>query len=402
MSIEAILSPILAKLSGVSKHQRTFLTELFSVLLGRQGRATFENLARYSRFTELTFRRQFSTFFDWMGFNMACTDFTQGHFIGVFDCTFVPKSGAKTFGLDKFWSSCAGKAQRGLEVSVLACVNTMTKQCLALDATQTPPGISLSTDPSAPDKVYSRVSFYLDQLADCLPRLLTIRYWVGDGFYAKKEIIALIVSHNCHLITRLRNDADLYYLWNKGRQPGQRGPNRLYDGKVVFTDLSRWQGAGVHPIHAHITLYTQRLHAKRFGCQLGVVLLLDTRTQKYILLASTDVNQDAAQIAYYYHLRFQIEILFRDAKQFTGLTQCQARKEQKLDYHFNASLSTVNIARLLLAQDQSLQQSMNALARRLTGRRIWQMIYDQLSFESRVELNQLDSSKWQFWQRKVA
>ncbi len=64
MSIEAILSPILAKLSGVSKHQRTFLTELFSVLLGRQGRATFENLARYSRFTELTFRRQFSTFFD--------------------------------------------------------------------------------------------------------------------------------------------------------------------------------------------------------------------------------------------------------------------------------------------------------------------------------------------------
>lgn len=200
-----------------------------------------------------------------------------------------------------------------------------------MDATQTPPGISRSTDPAAPDKVNSRVSFYLDQLAACLPRLPTIRYWVGDGFYAKKEVISLIVSHNRHLITRLRNDADLYYLWNKGRQPGQRGPDRLHDSKVVFTDLSRWQGAGVHPIHAHITLYTQRLHAKRFGCQLGVVLLLDTRTQKYVLLATTDVNQDAVQIAYYYHLRFQIELLFRDAKQSTGLTQCQARNEQKLD-----------------------------------------------------------------------
>ncbi|WP_425423145.1 hypothetical protein, partial [Spirosoma panaciterrae] len=63
MSIEAILKPILAKLFNVNKHQRTFLTELFSVLLGRQGRATFENLARYSRFTELTFRRHFATCF---------------------------------------------------------------------------------------------------------------------------------------------------------------------------------------------------------------------------------------------------------------------------------------------------------------------------------------------------
>ena len=45
------------------------------MLLGRQGRATFENLARYSRFTELTFQRQFNAFFDWMGFNIACVDF---------------------------------------------------------------------------------------------------------------------------------------------------------------------------------------------------------------------------------------------------------------------------------------------------------------------------------------
>lgn len=89
MSIEAILKPILAKLSNVNKHQRTFLTELFSVLLGRQGRATFENLARYSRFTEGTFRRQFATCFDWITFNKACIDFTKDPFIGVMDCSRV-------------------------------------------------------------------------------------------------------------------------------------------------------------------------------------------------------------------------------------------------------------------------------------------------------------------------
>lgn len=112
-----------------------------------------------------------------MGFNIACIDFTQGPFIGALDCTFVAKSGQKTFGLDKFWSSCAGKAQQGLEVSGLACVNILTKQYFALDATQTPDKISQQGE-----KAYSRLSFYLEQLADCLARLPALIYWVGDGY----------------------------------------------------------------------------------------------------------------------------------------------------------------------------------------------------------------------------
>ena len=34
-------------------------------------------------------------------------------------------------------------------------------------------------------------------------------------------------------------------------------------------------------------------------------------------------------------MRFQIEFLFRDAKQFTGLEDCQARDPVKLAFHFN-------------------------------------------------------------------
>lgn len=397
MSIEAILKPILAKLSNVNKHQRTFLIELFSVLLGRQGRATFENLARYSPFTELTFRRHFATCFDWLTFNKACIDFTQAPFIGIVDCSFLPKSGSKTFGLDKFWSSCAGKAQRGLEVSLLACVNTLTKQCFALEASQTPPNITQQDD-----KPYSRLSWYLEQLADCLPHLPALLYWVADGYYAKKEVFTLFIRHRRHLITRLRHDAALYHLWTKGRQPGQRGPTRRYDGKAVFNDLSRWQDEGTHPIHAHIALYSVLLYSKHFERSLRVVLLLDRRHQKYVLLASTDEQQSASQIAHYYHLRFQIELLFRDAKQFTGLNQCQARSDAKLDYHLNATLSGVNVARLLLAADASLFNSMNALVRRETNRRIWKTIYNQLSIDNSVDVKRLDSLNCQFWQRRTA
>ena len=46
------------------------------------------------------------------------------------------------------------------------------------------------------------------------------------------------------------------------------------------------------------------------------------------------------------HYVWQMEFLFRDAKQFTGLSDCQARSRAKLDFHFNASLSAVTFAKL--------------------------------------------------------
>jgi hypothetical protein len=51
------------------------------------------------------------------------------------------------------------------------------------------------------------------------------------------------------------------------------------------------------------------------------------------------------KVVRYYRSRFQIEFLYRDAKQFTGLTSCQARSEDKLDFHFNAALTAVNLAK---------------------------------------------------------
>ena len=50
------------------------------------------------------------------------------------------------------------------------------------------------------------------------------------------------------------------------------------------------------------------------------------------------------------HSRFQIEFIYRDAKQFTGLNDCQARNANSLDFAFNASLSAVNIAKALSAE----------------------------------------------------
>jgi hypothetical protein len=47
----------------------------------------------------------------------------------------------------------------------------------------------------------------------------------------------------------------------------------------------------------------------------------------------------------YYSLRFQVEFLIRDAKQYAGLEDCQARDEQKLHTHFNIVMTVVSIAK---------------------------------------------------------
>jgi hypothetical protein len=54
---------------------------------------------------------------------------------------------------------------------------------------------------------------------------------------------------------------------------------------------------------------------------------------------------DGRTLVEFYVARFQIEFLFRDGKQFTGLADCQARAEAALDFQFNAALATLNLAR---------------------------------------------------------
>ena len=63
------------------------------------------------------------------------------------------------------------------------------------------------------------------------------------------------------------------------------------------------------------------------------------------LLFSTDVQQEPSQIVKAYRLRYQIEFVYRDGKQFCGWLHCQARSENKLDFHANAALTAINLAK---------------------------------------------------------
>jgi len=66
-----------------------------------------------------------------------------------------------------------------------------------------------------------------------------------------------------------------------------------------------------------MVLYPQVLNQVQFPWHLRVVLVVDTKHQRRALLFSTDVDWDARTRYRYSKARFQIDFLFRDAKQLS-------------------------------------------------------------------------------------
>ena len=68
------------------------------------------------------------------------------------------------------------------------------------------------------------------------------------------------------------------------------------------------------------------------------------------LFFSTDTSLSGEEVLLYYRTRFQIEFCFRDAKGYTGLMDCQARDKWKLDFAFNASFTSLNVAKVTMKE----------------------------------------------------
>jgi hypothetical protein len=330
--------------------QRQFLQELLRAVFALRGRVNFTNLARFSPLHEQTFRRHFEKAFKWVWFNLTVFRLRrhpEEPIIGVFDCSFLPKSGTKTWGLDQFFSSLAGRSKQGLEVSVLGIVATGSRRAFGVDATQTPP--DLSTGRSAG---YSRMDFYLEQIVDLYDQLagLGVSYWVGDGFYAKQKVLDTVTGLGGDLITRLRSDANLRYLYTGPPKEGPGAPKQ-YDGKIAWDDQAalspRFDEVGRLPDQSGVRVLTTVANSPHFGRDLRVVLLVGPDWEEQVILASTDTSQHAEEVVQYYRLRYQIEFVIRDAKQHAGLSHCQARNQKKLDFHLNMSVAVVNVLRLL-------------------------------------------------------
>ena len=386
----------------IFKPQRKFLITLFRAILTSRGKINFRNLSRFSDVSEETYSRHYAKPFDFIGFNRCVIDEALGkesERIIAYDPSFIPKSGKKTHGLNYFWNGCHRRSEKGLEISTLAIVDIEKNTGFALSTRQTQPAppltkeseIGSQQEADKPDEVKKTakkkgkkkkgksqskksrrkdeeddetlIDQYLPQLRDAKPFLRECeKYAVVDGGFAKKKYVDGVCELSLQAISKLRCDANMRYLYTGLKREKGSGRQKTYDGKVNWQDLSRFDYIGTEE---EIEIYTLILNHVSLKRNVRVVVLLDKSNKDKIrqaILFSTDTQLDAKTLVRYYKARFQIEFIFRDAKQFTGLCDCQARNQKRLDFHFNASLTTLNLAKLehlqALSDDQPMTFSM--------------------------------------------
>lgn len=358
-----LLHSVLSTPRQTKKPQRKFVAHLLGLLLMLPGHATFRNMSRYSSYHEKTFARGYDRPFDWVSLNKAAL--TQGvppaHEQALaIDASFIPKSGKQTYGLDRFWNGCHSRAAKGLELSTVAWIDITGNCAYALSVEQTPPGEELS----GPDA--TRIDAYLEQFTRLVTAhdLSPLHDLIADGGYSHQKFVTGVCALGWHQIGKVRADANVRSLYHGPKRPG-RGRQKTYDGKVNWSDLSRF--ARLETEDEDTVLYHQVLNNVQWKLNIKVVVVVHTRAKRYVVLFRTEVTLDALRLYRSYKARFQIELLFRDSKQCTGLVDCQARSKAKLHFHFHASLTAASFAKLAGRQqdpDGNHAFSMASLQRR--------------------------------------
>jgi len=333
------ISSMIGKLPKINQWRRTFLIETLILFLSIRGRINFLQLARYGKYKEQRYRQQFEKRFDFLTFNKELTlSQGSGRYAIAFDPSYVNKSGKKTPGVGWYWSGCASRAKWGLEIGGLAAIDIDNHTAFHLEAVQT-----LNSDDQNLSDWYAGV---ISERKDTLKSIS--KYLVADAWFSKKTFADHVISSGMHLVSRLRDDADLRYLCTEN-PTGKRGRPRKYTGKIDIDNIDKDYFTFISE-DDESTIYAGKVYSKALKREIMIVHVTYSKANgkdARKLYFSTDISMDPNDVLLYYHSRFQIEFLYRDGKQHTGLNDSQARSENKLHFQFNASLTSINIAKAI-------------------------------------------------------
>ena len=358
--LRELIASALKSQTSLSKSFQTFFIETMELVLTHTGRLNFTQMARCGRSCESRFRQNFKKSFDWLSLNRSFLESTKGHRIAIaIDPCYIAKSGKKTPGVDWFWSGCAAAMKKGLEILGMSIVDADAKDSVFLKAEQTftdkkrgrkPRSTWGMKDPN------SLTGWYLRMLQHNCRQLLSIcNLIVADAYFSKESFVSGVKSLGFNLISRFRDDVNLKYLYS-GPKTGKRGRPQKFVGKVDINNLDMSIFSVDYTAEGKLVykMYTAVVWAVSLAREVRVVIVnyldSDKKRQTRKIFFSIDTSISARDIFDIYRTRFQLEFVFRDAKQFTGLTHCQARNKEALSFAFKASLTSVNLARAFTRQ----------------------------------------------------
>lgn len=381
MSLLELTNAILLKMPDITKWQLEFLLHNFKHQCTIRGRHNFLNMARYSSKNESTYRENYGKEFDFAGFNYELINSNLSKNKAVaFDPSYISKSGRKTPGCGYFWSGCSGANKWGLEIGGFAAIDMDKNTALHYIADQT-----LSSDEHK-----NLLAYYAALVCRRSTDILRVsKYLVVDAYFSREPFISKVYAQNIEVISRLRSDAALRYPY-LGPHPKRRGAKRKFQSKFDARNLdeSYFTCCCIQKDESkgeNFALYEATLHSKALKRYIRVVVLHNFDEQGEIknhkIFFSTDRTLSGIDIFLYYKARFQIEFLYRDAKQFTGLEHCQSRSETKLHFHFNTALTTVSLAKvayhLAVPEKESYVFSMADIKTRYANEKIFDLIIEE-------------------------
>jgi hypothetical protein len=298
------------------------------------------------------------------------------------DESVVTKSGQKTYGLDRFFSSLYGKPVPGLSFFSLSLISVKERTSYPVMMEQV-----VKEEEEKPDKKKSgqkvkkqakkrgrpkgsknknrrdvELKPYLVHIQTMLKGLLTligcdlnVIYCVMDGAFGHNNALQMVRQCSLHLVSKLRCNAALYFPY-EGPQK-KRGANKKYGNKLNYDhipDKYLKETSLVDGIQTNI--YQMKMWHKLFPDLLNIVIIvkinLKTQARAHVVLFSSDLELAYDKLIDYYRLRFQIEFNFRDAKQFWGLEDFMNVNQTPVYNAANLAMFMVNVAQVLIRHFQ--------------------------------------------------
>jgi len=340
MSIKTLTEQILKKIPTIGKWQRRFIINLFALWFSIRGRHNYTNLARYGQYGEDTYRHNAGRYFPFLTFNQNLVEqFLSKDCMIAFDPTYISKSGKHTAGVGYFYSGCAGREKWGLEFSGIAAIDLTDKTALHLEAVQT-----------FYQEKTGVLEYYAEHIISRADELKKVSSLVAaDAFFSRAPFVNALLEADFHLVTRLRKDAFMRYLYYGPKRKG-RGRPKQYDGRIDPKNLREDQFSVCAKAQDNSWIAYEavvNIRAWKRSARIVIEHTLDENGEikSYKIYACTDTSISGGEIKHAYNTRFQIEFLYRDAKQEAGIEHCQARSPEKLHFQVNTALTCVSLAK---------------------------------------------------------
>ena len=373
------------------------MSRIICALLAMSGRVTMLGISRWTDEggSYRTVQRFFHTTIAWgqVMWHFFYTHLQQAkdEYILAGDECVVTKSGKWTHGLDRFFSSLFGKAVPSVAffaLSVISCRErrsypVMAKQVIRTEAEKSDakqkaqqkqsqkqpkkrkPGRPKGSKNRNKREVtltpeLRRIGEMIQQLLALVGQSMRLTYIALDGHFGNNNALQMVLQSGLHLISKLRYDAALHFLYE-----GQ-DKRRKYGDKIDYANLpSRYLQETTTTDGIRTDIYQAKMLHKEFAQPLNVVIIvktkLDTGATARVILFASDLDLAWALLIDYYRLRFQIEFNFRDAKQYWGLEDFMAIKETPVTNAINLSLFMVNVSHFLLREFRQEDSTVNVL-----------------------------------------